>query len=59
MPMTMLISSQSQANKYLSGTGTDRTHWRVGASGKTRSTRCAAVSFILRAMHEQQTPLQR
>jgi hypothetical protein len=36
--------------------GTDNTHWRYGALGRTRSTRWAAVSAIRRAVHDGQMP---
>src|SRR5262249_59490018 len=40
----------------LRGTGTDTTHWRVGAQGMTCSTRGAAVCAMRRPVQEGQKP---
>ena len=34
--------------------GSEQTHWRSGTSGKTRSTKCTAVSVMRRPRHEGQ-----
>ena len=44
------------ARRYRSPKGNERTHWRMGTRGSTRSTRCAAVSAICRPPHEGQKP---
>jgi hypothetical protein len=55
-PPTQLTHGGSRARRSRKGLGKESTPWRYGALGNTRSTRCAAVSAMRRAVQDGQMP---
>ena len=56
IPRTSVNNAASNATRYLRACGKENSHCRTGTFGITRSTRCAAVSDILRPQHDGQNP---